>query len=163
EMAATARQHGDCHRALDLASIELGYGPSGEDLPYLALDSTHLARWRGNCLIQFGDPSTITDLTTAPPGLDGSFTPAQAGLPLDLGRLNWFCDLLRVPAHEHDMFGVHHAHHRLERDQVLHPARVIAGLLLQLPHCCLRRLFVVIDQAARQFPSPLVLYEPVPP
>ena len=43
EMAATARQHGDCHRALDLASTELGYGPSGEDLPYLALDSTHLA------------------------------------------------------------------------------------------------------------------------
>jgi transcriptional regulator with XRE-family HTH domain len=56
EMAAAARQHGDCHRALDLASTELGYGPSGEDLPYLALDSTHLARWRGNCLVHFGDP-----------------------------------------------------------------------------------------------------------
>jgi transcriptional regulator with XRE-family HTH domain len=84
EMAATARQHGDCHRALDLASTELGYGPSGEDLPYLALDSTHLARWRGNCLIHFGDPSTIADLTSALAGMDGTFTRAEAGLRCDL-------------------------------------------------------------------------------
>jgi hypothetical protein len=84
EMAAVARQHGDCHRALDLASTELGYGPSGQDLPYLALDSTHLARWRGNCLVHFGDPSTITDLTTALAGLDGTFTRAEAGLRCDL-------------------------------------------------------------------------------
>ena len=84
EMAAAARQHGDCHRALDLASTELGYGPSGEDLPYLALNSTHLARWRGNCLVHFGDPSTITDLTTALAGMDGTFTRAEASLRCDL-------------------------------------------------------------------------------
>ncbi len=84
EMAAAARKHGDCHRALDLASTELDHGPSGEDLPYLALDSTHLARWRGNCLVHFGDPSTITDLTTALAGMDGTFTRAEAGLRCDL-------------------------------------------------------------------------------
>jgi hypothetical protein len=84
EMAATARRHGDCHRALDLASADLGYGPSGDDLPYLALDSTHLARWRGNCLVHFGDPSTITDLTTALAGMDGTFARAEAGLRCDL-------------------------------------------------------------------------------
>jgi hypothetical protein len=83
-MAAVARQHGDCHRALDLASTELCYGPSGQDLPYLALDSTHLARWRGNCLVHFGDPSTITDLTIALAGMDGTLTRTEAGLRCDL-------------------------------------------------------------------------------
>ena len=84
EMAAAARRHGDCHRALDEASAELSHGPSGEDLPYLALNETHLARWRGNCLIHFGDPSTITDLTAALAGMDGTFTRAEAGLRCDL-------------------------------------------------------------------------------
>ena len=84
EMAAVSRNHGECHRALDDASAELGHGPSGEDLPYLALNDTHLARWRGNCLVHFGDPSTITDLTTALTGMDGTFTRAEAGLRCDL-------------------------------------------------------------------------------
>ena len=84
EMAAVGRKHGDCHHALDLASAELGHGPSGEDLPYLALNDAHLARWRGNCLVHFGDPSTITDLTTALAGMDGTFTRAEAGLRCDL-------------------------------------------------------------------------------
>ncbi len=84
EMAAASRSRGDCHRALDEASAELGHGPSGEDLPYLALNDAHLARWRGNCLVHFGDPSTITDLTTALAGMDGTFTRAEAGLRCDL-------------------------------------------------------------------------------
>ena len=84
EMAAAGRKHVDCHRALDLASAELAHGPSGEDLPYLALNDTHLARWRGNCLVHFGDPSTITDLTAALAGMDGTFTRAEAGLRCDL-------------------------------------------------------------------------------
>jgi len=84
EMAAAARKQGDCHRALDEASIELSHGPSGGDLPYLALNETHLARWRGNCLVHFGDPSTITDLSSALAGMDGTFTRAEAGLRCDL-------------------------------------------------------------------------------
>ena len=63
---------------------EVGYGPSGEDLPYLALNETHLARWRGNCLVHFGDPQTADELATALGALDGSFTRAEAGLRCDL-------------------------------------------------------------------------------
>jgi tetratricopeptide (TPR) repeat protein len=81
---AAARLHGDCHRALDEASTELAHGPSGSDLPYLALNEAHLARWRGNCLVHFGDPDTITDLTAALAGMDATFTRAEAGLRCDL-------------------------------------------------------------------------------
>jgi len=84
EMAAAVGRNGDCHRALDQASTELGYGPSGEDLPYLALNSAHLARWRGNCLVQFGDTATVGDLTAALAGMDSTFTRAEAGLHCDL-------------------------------------------------------------------------------
>ena len=58
--------------------------PAAEDLPYLALNETHLARWRGNCLVHFGDPHTASDLTTALAAMDGSFTRAEAGLRCDL-------------------------------------------------------------------------------
>jgi transcriptional regulator with XRE-family HTH domain len=84
EMAAAARQHSDCHRALDQAATEISHGPGGQELPYLALDDTHLARWRGNCFVHFGDPSTITDLNTALAGMDATFTRAEAGLRCDL-------------------------------------------------------------------------------
>jgi transcriptional regulator with XRE-family HTH domain len=84
EMAAAARQEDTCRRALDLAAAEISHGPSGEDLPYLALNTAHLARWRGNCLIQFGDPEASTDLTAALAAMDGSFTRAEAGLRCDL-------------------------------------------------------------------------------
>jgi tetratricopeptide (TPR) repeat protein len=84
EMAAAAGQETTCRHALDNAAREVGHGPSGEDLPYLALNETHLARWRGNCLIHFGDPHTADELTTALHGMDGSFTRAEAGLRCDL-------------------------------------------------------------------------------
>ena len=73
-----------CRHALDSAAREVGYGPSDEDLPYLALNETHLARWRGNCLVHFGDPQTADELATALGALDGSFTRAEAGLRCDL-------------------------------------------------------------------------------
>jgi transcriptional regulator with XRE-family HTH domain len=84
EMAATAGQETTCRHALDSAAREVGHGPSGEDLPYLALNETHLARWRGNCLVHFGDPHTAGELTTALDAMDGSFTRAEAGLRCDL-------------------------------------------------------------------------------
>ena len=84
EMAAAARQEATCRQALDLAAREIGYGPSDEELPYLALNATHLARWRGNCLIQFGDPETAGELSAALDAMDGSFTRAEAGLRCDL-------------------------------------------------------------------------------
>jgi tetratricopeptide (TPR) repeat protein len=84
EMAAAAGQETTCRTALDSAAREVGHGPAGEDLPYLALNETHLARWRGNCLVLFGDPQTADDLNTALTAMDDSFTRAEAGLRCDL-------------------------------------------------------------------------------
>jgi len=84
EMAAAAGQEATCRRALDLAAREVGNGPSGEDLPYLALNETHLARWRGNCLVLFGDPEVADELGQVLGTMDDSFTRAEAGLRCDL-------------------------------------------------------------------------------
>lgn len=84
EMAAAAGQESACRRALDLAAQEVSHGPSGADLPYLALNETHLARWRGNCLVAFGDPEVADELSTALSDMDGSFARAEAGLRCDL-------------------------------------------------------------------------------
>jgi tetratricopeptide (TPR) repeat protein len=83
EMAAAAGHEPDCRTALDLAAREIGHSPAGEDLPYLALNDAHLARWRGNCLVLFGDPQTADELTQALASIDG-FTRAEAGLHCDL-------------------------------------------------------------------------------
>ena len=84
EMAAAAGQQVTCRSALDLAARQITHPQADATLPYLALDATHLARWRGNCLVQFGDSATITDLTGALTAMDGSFTRAEAGLRCDL-------------------------------------------------------------------------------
>ena len=84
ELAAAADQESACRRALDLAAREIEYGPSDEDLPYLALNLVHLARWRGNCLVNFGDPETADELTKALDAMDDSFTRAEAGVRCDL-------------------------------------------------------------------------------
>jgi tetratricopeptide (TPR) repeat protein len=84
EMAAAAGQQVTCRSALDLAARQVTHPQADANLPYLALDATHLARWRGNCLVQFGDNDTITDLTGALGAMDGSFTRAKAGLRCDL-------------------------------------------------------------------------------
>lgn len=85
EMAAAVRQPDACRTALELAAREISRPlAESESLPYLALNTAHLARWRGNCLVQFGDTATISDLTTALAGMDGTFTRAEAGLRCDL-------------------------------------------------------------------------------
>jgi transcriptional regulator with XRE-family HTH domain len=84
EMAAAAGQERTCRTALDHAFTEISHGPSGQDLPYLALNETHLTRWRGNCLVLFGDPETAGELSTALDAMDHDFTRAEAGLRCDL-------------------------------------------------------------------------------
>jgi tetratricopeptide (TPR) repeat protein len=84
EMAAAAGLEITCRKALDYAASEVGSGPSGDDLPYIALNEAHLARWRGNCLIMFGDPETADELNMALSTMDGSFIRAEAGLRCDL-------------------------------------------------------------------------------
>lgn len=84
EMAAAVRDQDACRTALDDAASHLDQPGSGDALPYLALNDAHLARWRGNCLVQFGDTATISDLNIALTGMDGTFTRAEAGLRCDL-------------------------------------------------------------------------------
>jgi len=84
EMAAAAGEEAACRHALDGAAQEISYGAASEDLPYLALNETHLARWRGNCLVMFGDPQTADELTAALAAMDNSFTRAEASLRCDL-------------------------------------------------------------------------------
>jgi tetratricopeptide (TPR) repeat protein len=84
EMAAAVGEESTCRTALDSAAQEIGHGPTSEDLPYLALNEAHLARWRGNCLVMFGDPQTADDLNAALAAMDGSFTRAEASLRCDL-------------------------------------------------------------------------------
>ena len=43
-----------------------------------------MARWRGNCLVNFGDPETADELTRALDAMDASFTRAEAGVRCDL-------------------------------------------------------------------------------
>jgi hypothetical protein len=83
-MAAAAGEEAACRHALDGAAQEISYGAASEDLPYLALNETHLARWRGNCLVMFGDPQTADELTAALAAMDNSFTRAEASLRCDL-------------------------------------------------------------------------------
>jgi tetratricopeptide (TPR) repeat protein len=84
EMAAMTRQQDVCRIALDHAADEIGHPLAADSLPYLALNGSHLARWRGSCLVHFGDPATIADLTDGLAGMDGTFTRAEAGLRCDL-------------------------------------------------------------------------------
>jgi hypothetical protein len=90
-MAAAAGEESICRKALEGAAQELGHGSAGDELPYLALNDTHLARWRGNCLVQFGDPQTADELNAALSAMDGSFTRAEAGLRCDLAAALHVC------------------------------------------------------------------------
>jgi hypothetical protein len=78
-----ALRHLCARQGMDLAARQISR-PLGDHLPYLALATTHLARWRGNCLVQLGDTATTGDLATALAGMDGTFTRAEAGLRCDL-------------------------------------------------------------------------------
>src|SRR5262249_4323818 len=49
----------DLDRAADLLPAE-----ADDPLPYLVLNETHLARWRGNCLARLGDEHAIDQLHT---------------------------------------------------------------------------------------------------
>ncbi|MEN3539654.1 helix-turn-helix domain-containing protein [Microbispora sp. ZYX-F-249] len=86
EAAAILGDEATCRTALDQAAALLPSGHSDPDMPYLSLDTHHLARWRGNCLVRFGDPGTIEDLRSALAGMDGTYNRAEAALRCDLGH-----------------------------------------------------------------------------
>jgi hypothetical protein len=69
--------------AFDQATQLLPSDPDDER-PYVALDTVHLARWRGHALARFGHPDAITVLTDAFNRLDPSFVRAETALRVDL-------------------------------------------------------------------------------
>jgi tetratricopeptide (TPR) repeat protein len=78
--------HGDrtaSLHAFDRAAELLPSDPAVER-PYVALDTVHLARWRGHALARFGHPDAITVLTNALNRLDPTFVRAETALRVDL-------------------------------------------------------------------------------
>lgn len=86
EAAAILGDEATCRTALDQAAVLLPGGAADPDMPYLSLDAHHLARWRGNCLVRFGDPGTIEDLRSALAGMDGTYNRAESGVRCDLAH-----------------------------------------------------------------------------
>ena len=85
EMAAAAGDEPGARRALDLAAdVVPSNGGDSDPLPYIALDASHLSRWRGNVLARLGDTEATEDLMAALEGMDASFTRASASLRCDL-------------------------------------------------------------------------------
>ncbi|MFI6180613.1 XRE family transcriptional regulator [Nonomuraea sp. NPDC051191] len=86
EAAAILGDEDACRRALDQAALVLPEGDSDPDMPYLSINVHHFARWRGSCLLRFGDPSTVEDLRSSLAGMDGTYNRAEAGVRCDLGH-----------------------------------------------------------------------------
>ncbi len=59
-------------------------GGTTTERPYVALDTVHLARWRGHALARFGDADAVEVLTDALDKLDCSFARAETSLRVDL-------------------------------------------------------------------------------
>jgi hypothetical protein len=84
EALAANRQRSQSLREFDTAGAMLPTDSTNPDGPYVALDPTHLARWRGHALARFGDAEAVDVLTNALDRLDSSFTRAETALRVDL-------------------------------------------------------------------------------
>lgn len=84
EACAANGQRSASLRAFDKAARLLPGESLSEDGPYVVLDSTHLARWRGHALARLGEPEAVDVLTGALDRLDPSFARAATGLRVDL-------------------------------------------------------------------------------
>ncbi|AHH95121.1 hypothetical protein KALB_1750 [Kutzneria albida DSM 43870] len=84
EALAVAKQRSASLRAFDEAAALLPADTTGDGGPYVALDPTHLARWRGHALARFGDAEAVSMLSGALERLDPSFARAEAALRVDL-------------------------------------------------------------------------------
>jgi transcriptional regulator with XRE-family HTH domain len=80
--AAHGAEH-DALGALARADLLLPSGAADPDLPFLSLDPSHLARWRGHCMARLGVAGAIEDAASALEAMDHSFTRAEAGLRCD--------------------------------------------------------------------------------
>ena len=72
-------------RALDRAAKLLQPTTlSRDEMPYLALDDVHFARWRGHCLARLGKREAVDELSRAVLRHDPTFKRAEASLHCDL-------------------------------------------------------------------------------
>lgn len=101
EFLASAGEEGEARRLLDRAAAVLPAGDVDEELPFLMLNQTHLARWRGNCLATLGAGEAVDDLTAALDGMSAMpSTRAEAGLRVDLAvALRQRGDLIEAQQH----------------------------------------------------------------
>ena len=78
--------------------------------------------------------------------------------PRGLAGVGRLADLLRVTTNEDVVPRIHRSHHGLELNQKINPASPVARSPLQLALllCGIDRLFVIIHQTAREFPTPPV-------
>lgn len=81
-LAADGLRH-ESLRAFDQANELLSAGESDPSDPYVALDSVHLARWRGNALVKCGEPDAVNVIAGALKDLNKTFVRAEAGLRVD--------------------------------------------------------------------------------
>jgi hypothetical protein len=84
EVHADNGDHANSLREFDQADIFLGGDTVHANDPYVALDSVHLARWRGHALAQCGNSEALDVLTRALDGMDTSFVRAEVALRVDL-------------------------------------------------------------------------------
>lgn len=84
EAAAAIGDGLNAQRQLDRAHALLD-GEDAAELPFLMLDDTHLARWRGHCLARLGQHEAIDDLTRALDSV-GDSVRAATGLYVDLAH-----------------------------------------------------------------------------
>ncbi|WP_255283763.1 hypothetical protein [Saccharomonospora azurea] len=84
EAYAAENRRGAALRAFDEADAFLNSQPQESPCPYVALDTVHLARWRGHALARLGAIEAIAVLKDALKHLDPSFTRAEASLRADL-------------------------------------------------------------------------------
>lgn len=84
EALAANGQRAESLNAFDSAAALLPNNTTKVDGPYVVLDATHLARWRGHALARLGDAKAIDVLTSALTDLDPSFTRAETALRTDL-------------------------------------------------------------------------------
>lgn len=83
EVCAAHGVERDALAALERADLLLPSGAGDPDLPFLSLDSSHLARWRGHCMARLGVASAVEEAASALGAMDRSFTRAEAGLRCD--------------------------------------------------------------------------------
>lgn len=84
ETLAANGQRNECLHAFDTAETLLPDDTADPDGPYIALDSVHLARWRGHALARCANPDAVDVLTGALNRLDPTFIRAETALRVDL-------------------------------------------------------------------------------